>query len=377
MIVPRALGWKRSPDKAADDAPDWTLDRLKVATTPPPEHDASRLVLSILDQGQLGSCVANAGFQCVRGSHVKQLLELGWDISKIKAFPPALGSRLFGYWLARSFWHETSVDAGTHIRTFYEMINRFGFPPESIWSYTDEDRDRPNAKFKQQPSTAAFMAAFDQRAPTTYVRITEGAGKVDEIKRALASDYLVEFGTLVTERFCRSDFDADKPVPRPKPSDPVAGGHALTGAGYNSGGVLVPNSWGPDWGRRGWCTLSWEYVEWEEFTDIWAVKHSPRFPEVTRALMPAVDPAAIESAVDEVIARFEQALTARGIDPATELVDPITPERIRNRCRVLLENRLSEATTPREQRRAVDALVTSATDGIADIVENMRKFRLP
>jgi C1A family cysteine protease len=52
-------------------------------------------------------------------------------------------------------------------------------------------------------------------------------------------------------------------VPYPKPTESVQGGHAVTIVGYDEkkdegGSFLFKNSWGPDWGERGygWIPMS-------------------------------------------------------------------------------------------------------------------------
>ena len=269
----RGCGWRPSPPKLAHEKPDYTLDAgyIALATTPPPSSSAASLVIDILDQGYIGSCTTNAAAQAIRASHVKQLLARGLPLDQIRRAPPPILSRLMLYWLARQRWGEAAWDDGTFIRTVFEQANLFGFCPEAFWPYDP-------SKFAQRPPTAALVAAIEQRRPTKYVRITSsGANRIDDIKRAVASGYLVEFGTPVTEKFVNGDVDFSRPIPTPGAREKRAGGHAMVVAAYDSDGAVVANSWGTGWGNDGWVTLSWDYIAWGETEDLWIVEAAPPF----------------------------------------------------------------------------------------------------
>lgn len=44
------------------------------------------------------------------------------------------------------------------------------------------------------------------------------------------------------------------------PADYVVGGHAIAIVGWNDRGLVLRNSWGPDWGVKGDCTMPWAFV---------------------------------------------------------------------------------------------------------------------
>lgn len=254
MNETRRLGWRPDPPKAAGQKPD-LLAAARLGLAPPPARASARhLVLDVLDQGGLSSCVANAGFQAVRASHVLQ-----------GALWPPLGSRLMGYYLARAYEGPVVVDAGTYIRDFFRALNRFGYAPETAWSY---NQDAVNIA----PGTDAFRLAFDQKAPTEYFRV--GADRLTECKRAVAAGHLVVFGTPIAEDFFGDD--GKTPILPPE-GKKIAGGHAMCLAGYDEDGFDVVNSWGVEWGKGGWCRFSNAYVEWEGTQDLWICQSAPRF----------------------------------------------------------------------------------------------------
>jgi C1A family cysteine protease len=258
--VTRALGYRPDPPKRPGEKPDYDA-RTKLRAAPIPYRASNRhLVLSVLDQGMLGSCVANAVMQAVRASQVRQ-----------GAVNPPLGSRLWTYYLARKATNEENEDNGTYIRHAFAGIATLGFPPESAWPYSDQGR-----AFAQPPPAGVTWAAYDQRTPTEYHRIyATGAERVLEVKRALSQGFLVCFGSPVSVRFCNNDLGAG-PVPPPI-NEPIAGGHAQTLVGYIGDEFDVVNSWGESWGDRGYWTMSAEYLAWEEVQDAWICEAAPPY----------------------------------------------------------------------------------------------------
>jgi len=255
------LGWKPDAPKAAHEKPD--LDAhlmLRAAPPPPPAANIRHLVVDVLNQGGLGSCVSNAILQAVRCSHVKQ----GVQNAKI-------GSRLFGYYLSRAYHHDTANDSGTYLRLFFQALAKFGFCAEDIYPYDDGPE-----KFKQMPSMAAFRAAFDQANPTTYRRISAtGADRLDAIKRAIAAGYGVCFGTDVDNAFCSNQLVE----PLLPPVSNIAGGHAMMVGGYDDDIFDICNSWGTGWGHSGWCRFSADYLTSDISRDFWICEYAPRYSE--------------------------------------------------------------------------------------------------
>jgi len=258
----RKLGYRRDPRKRPGETPDRDATVKLKAAPVPADSDNGRLIVDILDQGNLGSCVANGGFQAVRGSQVKQGVQ-----------NPVLGSRLFGYWFARAYDHETDEDSGTFIRNFFGAINKFGFPPETVWPYSDDDHT-----FTIMPSMAAVDAAYDQRSPTEYLRIySTGQARIDDIKRALGAGYLVVFGTSVSVDFT-SVPPGDTPI-NPPVGLQIAGGHCMVIVDHKSDDFRICNSWSKDWNQGGFCHFSADYLAWDQTDDLWIVETAPLYSD--------------------------------------------------------------------------------------------------
>lgn len=280
----RGLGWHLSPPKPFGAKPDRTIAALSLPTTPPAMFSNTDLVPEIIDQGALGSCVPNSGSLAIRASQILQLVSTGIASAQVLANPPPLISRLMDYWLPRAFWHQQAEDSGTYIRTFYEMLNVFGFCEEKFWPYDI-------SKFALRPSTMAFEMAFDQRLGAkrndqqivVYSRITStGAARVTDCKRAIASRKLVHFGTSVTENLCSSNYDFSKPVQKPRADEKIAGGHAMVLESYNDADQAfgIPMTWSTGFANAGRFKMSYEYITWDQTDDLWVIDSSPYFSEL-------------------------------------------------------------------------------------------------
>ena len=126
------------------------------------------------------------------------------------------------------------------------------------------------------PPTAAFRMAFDQSNPTTYRRITAtGSERLDQIKRAIAGGYAVCFGTSVDNDFCNGRLTEPLLPPRTN----IAGGHALMVGGYDGNAFQILNSWSSNWGDKGWCVFSGDYLADAITQDLWLVEHAPKYSE--------------------------------------------------------------------------------------------------
>jgi len=272
----RALGYIRDPLKPLGTTPDRSFDELQLTTPPPKAASAEKYILSVLDQGRIGSCVANSIAQALRASHVRQGI-----------VEPTLPSRLWIYWWARATHHATRMDNGTFIRNAFDAINKVGFPSESAWPYSDtksparlvdgswiDDISRDDAPFQKMPRDAAVQAAHPNRSPTVYRRIGSiGARRVLDCKRAIADGRLVVFGTDVSMDFVNAEFDPAEDLMPPRDREDIAGGHAMVLCGYDGDRFRVCNSWGSDFGMNGFVFHASEYVE--AYHDLWVVDHAP------------------------------------------------------------------------------------------------------
>ena len=259
MTAPaRRVGWLRSPPGTglSRDA------RPHLGAGPVPPSSDLRHLLEVVDQGLLQSCVGNSTADALRACQVAQ-----------GAANPPLPSRLAIYWMARALAGDQATDSGAFIHLAFQALNKYGYPPETEWPYTDQ-----GTKWQQQPPLAAFEGGFAQRAPTDYRRImSEGQDRIDDVKRALGMGHVVVFGTQVSEAFCSGQTSEDGLVHPPGPTDQIAGGHAMVWCGHEDGFVWGLTSWGPGVFEGGFFRMSWDYVSADITDDLWIVVSTPLY----------------------------------------------------------------------------------------------------
>jgi C1A family cysteine protease len=94
------------------------------------------------------------------------------------------------------------------------------------------------------------------------------------LRGCLASRSPIVFGFSVYESFESARVARSGVVSLPADGEPLIGGHAVLAVGYEdrSERFLVRNSWGPDWGRRGYFSIPYDYLTNSELAgDFWAI----------------------------------------------------------------------------------------------------------
>jgi C1A family cysteine protease len=206
----------------------------------PSSTDLRPLCPPVYDQGALGSCTANA---------IAAALE--FDQMRQKAADVFVPSRLFIYYNERAIEGNVGEDAGAMIRDGIKSVAQVGAPHEAAWPYVI-------AKFRVKPPAAAFTDAAAHQA-LLYQRLRPRA---DQLRGCLASGFPFVFGFTVYESFESPAVVKTGHVPLPGPLESPIGGHAVLAVGYDDARAwfIVRNSWGPEWGMRGYFTMPYDYL---------------------------------------------------------------------------------------------------------------------
>jgi len=240
--------------------PDLPDQRDKIYSAParivkalPPKVDLRAQCPIVYDQGQLGSCTANAIGAALQFNQMKQ---------GEKSFIP---SRLFIYYNERVMENSVSEDAGAMIRDGIKSVAQLGAPAEvPDWPYDIK-------RFRDKPSATAYTQEKKYQA-VLYQRVTQ---TLDQLKGCLASGFPFVFGISVYESFESAAVAKTGTVPMPKPTEKNLGGHAILAVGYDdkSKRFIIRNSWGTDWGVNGYFTLPYAYLLNSDLSDdFWTIK---------------------------------------------------------------------------------------------------------
>jgi C1A family cysteine protease len=206
----------------------------------------------VYDQGQLGSCTANAIGGALEFDRIQQKL------------PPFVPSRLFIYYNERVIEGTVRSDSGAQIRDGIKSVASQGACPEPEWPYVI-------SKFAVKPPARAYKDAALDRA-VSYQSIVQD---LNQMKGCLASGFPFVFGFTVYESFETAVVAKTGHAPMPGWAERPVGGHAVMAVGYDdsSGWFIARNSWGPGWGMKGYFTLPYAYlIQPGLSSDFWTVR---------------------------------------------------------------------------------------------------------
>ena len=224
-----------------------------MTAAPPASVDLRAQCPPVYDQGQLGSCTANAIAGAIQFDRMKQKL--------VEIFTP---SRLFIYYNERAMEHTVASDSGAQIRDGIKSVGQQGDCPETEWPYVI-------AKFKTKPPKSCYADALKYKA-VLYQRMTQS---LSQLKGCLASGWPFVFGFTVYESFESATVAKTGHASLPKSGERAMGGHAVVGVGYDDAKqwFVVRNSWGNSWGMKGYFTLPYAYLTGKNLaSDFWTIR---------------------------------------------------------------------------------------------------------
>ena len=205
----------------------------------------------IENQGSLGSCT---------GQSIAGAIEL---LNKRSGKPTDV-SRLFIYYYERLLLGTVNYDSGAYIRDGIKATNHYGASLESHWPYNIK-------KFKQEPIDEAKSDALNRKV-TRYERVIDFNGCID----ALTNGYPVIMGFNVYTSFMSASVAKTGNMPYPNTKrEKLLGGHAVLLVGYNKTKkvFIVRNSWGDNWGDKGYFYMPFDMVIKPNMSsDYWIIK---------------------------------------------------------------------------------------------------------
>jgi hypothetical protein len=216
-------------------------------------YDWSKAMSPVKDQGRLGSCV---GFALTAMKEWQEIREktIQRKLNGVSLRDVANLSEAWVYWNSKLIDPWPGVE-GTSIRYAMKVLQKQGIPPEYTWLYNDINRGEPH------PS-AARLAIWGMIG--SYWRIEN----LSDLKKALTVQP-VPIGILCFREIM--SVGSNGVIPMPARPDEVFGGHAICCVGFSdvTRRLKFKNSWGSNWGARGYGYISYEYAE-KYMLDAWA-----------------------------------------------------------------------------------------------------------
>ncbi len=218
----------------------------------PTSVDLRKQCPPVYDQGQLGSCTANAIGAAFEFELLKQNL------------PDLSPSRLFIYYNERAIEGTVKSDSGANIRDGIKSVGKQGVCSESEWPYLI-------AKFKIKPLAKCYTDALKFLA-LSYLAVSQD---LTSMKSCLAEGYPIVIGFSVYTSFESAGTAKTGIVNLPLKSEKLLGGHAVLVVGYDdvSQRLIVRNSWGSSWGQSGYFTMPYAYLTNPKLaSDFWTIR---------------------------------------------------------------------------------------------------------
>jgi C1A family cysteine protease len=218
----------------------------------PPAVSLREKMPPVFNQGELGSCTANASAAAFAFAHG------GGPYSRLQI-----------YYGERVIENTIKQDSGAQLRDAVKVLNQSGAAPESDWPYDV-------SKFARKP-TAKVMKDAAKAKITVYNRLITRS----DFRACLANSHPFIIGFTVYESFEGPDTAKTGIVTMPKPSEKMIGGHAVCVIGYDTalakagGGDYyeVRNSWGDTWGDAGNFWIPAAYLEDNNLADdAWTIR---------------------------------------------------------------------------------------------------------
>ncbi len=295
LLTPQTIDGKVVGDMipSPPDRDDWSLYKLKhLPVTVPESVDQEHLLHEVLDQKHRGTCVGKTN------AAIK-----GMGFNRKQKLPDGGFSTLYNYGICKQYDGLPDME-GTYPRISLKVAQKYG---------TLEGPQLPYSLINGLPKIESWM---HERAANYKIKGYARLQNVEEIEQAMAMGLLVRIAILVTDNFMY--WDGKDPIGPPQGR--ILGLHEMVTTKYQKEVYIrCANSWGPGWGKKGFCELSYAFMRWKS-ADL------PNFPALREAWAVEFEEAPVYDLVIEFWIGKPIALVngrAMLIDPTNSNVVPV------------------------------------------------------
>jgi hypothetical protein len=214
--------------------------RGRVAYSLPASVDLSANAPAVGDQGQLGSCATWAIGYGILGYYSKTQPHAGAPFAALSLYNQVNGGG----------------DNGSTSSDIFSVLQSKGIVEQAVWTHGPTD-------YTSQPNTTEAANGLTHKTSGgsyLFAQPNQGAAATTAIETALAAGTPVAIGIPVYTAFY-SLTSTNSVMTNAKVSGTLQGYHMVAAYGYDSTGVKIANSWGTGWGKSGWATLGWDFVD--------------------------------------------------------------------------------------------------------------------
>ncbi|MBK5202095.1 MAG: C1 family peptidase [Prolixibacteraceae bacterium] len=232
--------YKLNVTPSPKDKRDWKVSAIYPKVALPEIVDYRPVMFPIRDQGSQGSCAAMSG-------------------AAMKEWQEHIDVNMNDYMSPQFIYNnrENINEEGMYMRDLMEVLKEKGDCTESVFPYGT----------KGLPSIEVLMNASLYKI-SNYGSIDT----INDLKTSLFSNGPCVIAIPVYNYTERMWFK--------NKGEYLLGGHALCVVGYNKEGFIIRNSWGADWGKEGYCVMSYDDfgMQYELWTTVDSKSFDPPVP---------------------------------------------------------------------------------------------------